>query len=191
MKDQSKTKQKLIEELSILKKKIKKLQLSESDHKQTEEMPWESEAQKHAILNGIATNIAFVDKDLRIIWVNKKATESVNKSLDEMTGHTCHEFWADPSKPCKDCPTLRAFKTQKSEHTILHTPDGRIWDESGEPVFDTEGNLIGVVEIAQDITERKRAEDMLRISEGRYCIAEAIGHVGNWEYNLQATKFWG
>ena len=168
MKDSSKTKQELIEELSILKNKIKKLQLSESDRKQTEEMLRENEAQKNAILNGIATNIAFVDKDLRIIWVNKKAAESVNKSLDEMTGHTCHEFWADPSKPCKDCPTLRAFQTQKPEHTILHTPDGRIWDERGEPVFDTEGNLIGVVEIAQDITERKQAEKALKKSENKY-----------------------
>jgi diguanylate cyclase (GGDEF)-like protein/PAS domain S-box-containing protein len=168
MKDSSRTKQELIEELSILKKKIKKLQLSESDRKQTEKTLRESEAQKNAILNGIATNIAFVDKDLRILWVNKKAAESVNKSLDEMTGHTCHEFWADPSKPCKDCPTLRAFQTQKPEHTILHTPDGRIWDERGEPVFDTEGNLIGVVKIAQDITERKQAEEALRESEERY-----------------------
>ena len=31
----------------------------------------------------------------------------------------------------------------------------------------------------------------MRISEQRYRIAEAIGHVGNWEYNLQTTKFRG
>ena len=43
----------------------------------------------------------------------------------------------------------------------------------------------------QDITDRKRAEDVLRISEERYRTAEALGHVGNWEYNLQTTKFWG
>jgi PAS domain S-box-containing protein len=42
-----------------------------------------------------------------------------------------------------------------------------------------------------DITERKRAEEVLRISEGRYRMAQAVGHVGNWEYNLQTTHFWG
>jgi len=168
MNDQAKTNAGLLEEISILKQKIKELEHSESERKRAEEALLKSEAQKNVILNGITTNIAFVDKDLRILWVNKTAAESVNKSPDEMTGHTCHEFWADPSKPCKDCPTLRAFQTQKQEHTILHTPDGRIWDERGEPVFDAEGNLICVVEIAQDITERKRAEEALRASEERY-----------------------
>jgi len=124
-----------------------------------------SEAQKLAILNGITTNIAFVDKDLRILWVNKVAAESVKKSPAEMTGYTCYALWADPAGPCENCPTLRAFETKQSEHSIMHTPDGRVWDERGEPVFDENGNLIGVVEIAQDITERKRAEEALRESE--------------------------
>ena len=64
------------------------------------------EAQKNAILNGITANIAFVDKDLKIIWANKTAAESVKKSPDEMIGHSCHYFWADPSQPCKNCPSL-------------------------------------------------------------------------------------
>ena len=43
----------------------------------------------------------------------------------------------------------------------MNTPDGRVWDESGEPVFNQNGKLIGMVEIAHDITERKQAEDKL------------------------------
>jgi PAS domain S-box-containing protein len=39
--------------------------------------------------------------------------------------------------------------------------------------------------------ERKRTEGVLRISEGRYRMAQAMGHVGNWEYSLQTTEFWG
>ncbi len=43
MKDPSKTKQELIEELSVLKKKIKKLEKSESERKQAEDALQESE----------------------------------------------------------------------------------------------------------------------------------------------------
>ena len=38
--------------------------------------------------------------------------------------------------------------------------------------------------------ERKRAEEGLRINEKRYRMAQAMGHVGNWEYSLQTTQFW-
>jgi PAS domain S-box-containing protein len=60
------------------------------------------------------------------------------------------------------------LETKKSEQTIMHTPDGRVWEERGEPVFDDKGNLIGVVEIATDITERARIEDALRESEEKH-----------------------
>jgi len=42
-----------------------------------------------------------------------------------------------------------------------------------------------------DITDRKLAEERLKISDQRYRRAQEIGHVANWEYNLQTTDFWG
>jgi len=134
-----------------------------------------SERQKEAILNGITASIAFVDTNLKIVWVNRAATESVNKSPDEMIGRSCHHFWGNPSEPCKDCPALRALDTKKSEHKIMHTPDGKVWNKRGEPIFDAEGNLMGVVEIAIDITEQCRKEEALRErSEELAAILDAI-----------------
>lgn len=147
-----------------------------------------SEAQKNAILNGITTNLAFVDSELKIIWVNNTAARSVNKSPEEMIGHSCHKFWADPAKPCANCPTLKAFQTKKTEQTIMHTPDGRVWEEKGEPVFDTDGNLIGVVEIAADITERVRTEEALRQSEQRLQFVLQGSRLGFWDWNLETGE---
>ena len=139
-----------------------------TERKRTEDALRTSEGQKTAILDGITTNIAFVDKDLKVLWANRIAAESINKSPAEMVGHTCHALWADPARPCENCPTLKVFETKHSEHIIQHTPDGRVWDERGEPVFDENGNLIGVVEIAKDITERQRMEEVLKQSEKKY-----------------------
>ena len=36
-----------------------------------------------------------------------------------------------------------------------------------------------------------RTEDALRLNEERFRMAEAIAHVGSWEYNLETTRFWG
>jgi PAS domain S-box-containing protein len=142
--------------------------LDVTERKQAEEALRESEAQKAAILDGISTNLAFVNENLEILWANKISADSVNRNVDEMIGHKCYELWADPNAPCDDCPTAKAFQTKKTEQTIIHSPDGRVWEEKGEPVFDEKGGLIGVLEIAHDITAKARAEEALRESEEKY-----------------------
>ena len=48
-----------------------------------------------------------------------------------------------------------------------------------------------IADLAWEIAERKQAEEVMRINERRYRLAQAMGHVGNWEYNLQTRQFWG
>ena len=69
--------------------------------------------------------------------------------------------------------------------------DGSIRDvDVYTSLFEYKGHKI-LHSIVHDISDRKRAEEALRESEERFRIAQAIGHVGNWEYNLQTTHFWG
>ncbi|MEI7501607.1 MAG: PAS domain S-box protein, partial [Bacteroidota bacterium] len=72
-----------------------------------------------------------------------------------------------------------------------HTPDGRVWEERGEPVFDDMGNVIGVVEIATDITERKQAEKML--SETNAYLENLINYANApiivWDPQFRITRF--
>lgn len=140
-------------------KKCLLVSIDNTKSNQTEEALRESEAQKQVILDGITANIAYVNSDFEIIWANKTAANSVSKTQEEIIGHKCFELWADPAKVCEDCPTKRAFISRKTEQTIIRTPDGRIWEERGEPVLDSAGNVVGVVEIAQDITDRMQLED--------------------------------
>ncbi len=172
MNNQDKSKEELLAELQELKQELSLLRASyEKDiakARQNEIKLQNSEAQKNAILNGITTNIHFVDKDFNIVWANKTAAQSVNKNPDEMIGCTCHHFWADPAKPCENCPSVKALQSKKSEHIIKYTPDGKVWDEKSEPVFDAEGNLIGLVEIVTDITDLKNAEETISKSEEKF-----------------------
>jgi PAS domain S-box-containing protein len=123
----------------------------------------EGEAQKQAILNGITTSIALVDPNLKIIWANQAAAASVHKRMEDLIGHPCYSFWGDPARPCEGCPTVTAFHSGKTAHKIVQTPDGRIWDETGEPVFDADGNVVSVVEIASEITACKQAEEKIHV----------------------------
>ena len=44
---------------------------------------------------------------------------------------------------------------------------------------------------AQNDLLRKRAEGALLVNEERHRMAQALGHVGSWEYNIQTNIFWG
>jgi len=69
---------------------------------------------------------------------------------------------------------------------INKTRDGRILNIEGSanPILNNEGNIIGFLAIQRDITDRKRAEDALRKSEGRLKRAHQAAHLGNWEWDL-------
>ena len=130
-----------------------------TERKQAEESLRRSEAEKKAILDGITTSMRLVNEDLETIWANKAAADSVNKSPEEIVGHRCYEFWGDdPEKPCDSCPSMKTFRTKKTEQIVRHAPDGTIWDLKAEPVFNEKGNLVGVLEIAHDITDKARLE---------------------------------
>jgi CheY-like chemotaxis protein len=45
-----------------------------------------------------------------------------------------------------------------------------------------------LIQTQQDLLEHEAA---LRRSEERYRMAQRIGHVGNWEYNIKTNQFWG
>lgn len=42
--------------------------------------------------------------------------------------------------------------------SIMTTPDSRWWEIIGEPVRDRDRKIVGAIEIARNITERKRAD---------------------------------
>ncbi len=53
------------------------------------------------------------------------------------------------------------------------------------PLVDAEGNIIGTQGTATDITERKKMEDALRLSEASLKKTQEIGHIGSWHLDIE------
>lgn len=51
-------------------------------------------------------------------------------------------------------------------------------------LLDAQGAMEFIVAVGVDITERRRAEDALRRSQETYARAEAIAHIGSWDWDI-------
>jgi PAS domain S-box-containing protein len=81
---------------------------------------------------------------------------------------------------------LRRGERVEHYETVRVTKDGKKVDVSltVSPVRDSAGGIVGASKIARDITERKRAEEALRESEGRFRLVANTAPVMIWTSGL-------
>ncbi|MGA1826395.1 MAG: ATP-binding protein [bacterium] len=134
---------------------------------QSAEALHESEAQKQSILDASIDVIIYLNADMRIIWANKRAGEIVNKKPEDLIGHTCHSLYRDSDTPCEGCPGSLAITTGAIEHNVMHQQlinglGESFWENYSVPVKNKNGQIIGVIEMARNITDRKKDEKALQ-----------------------------
>ncbi|UCE54436.1 MAG: PAS domain-containing protein [Desulfobacterales bacterium] len=174
MRDKDKTKAQLIRELEELRQKVPlksetgrveglmTSSINITKRKEVEEILGKNEQEKIAILDSLMEHVVFQDREMKILWANRAACESVHMKREDLLGRHCHEVWADRQTPCEDCPVTKARDTKQPQAVEKMSPDGRWWYIQGHQVQDDNGHVMGTTELTLDITDRKRAEEALR-----------------------------
>ncbi|MHA1728743.1 MAG: PAS domain-containing protein, partial [Promethearchaeota archaeon] len=112
-------------------------------------------------------SIFFKDLESRYIIANDKTLEAFGLSKEQVIGKNDYEIMRDKEEALKNIEDDREIyatkKTKKAVKQITRTDGNKYWFQSIKvPQFDDKGNIIGIVGISRDITERKKAEDELR-----------------------------
>lgn len=121
-----------------------------------------------AVFDGIQDGISVLDKDLKIVRVNR-AMERWYAHMTPLTGKKCFHAYHGRSAPCTVCPTIRAMETAapQMDEVPLTGADG-VWgwlEVYAFPMMGDDGTPVGAIEYVRDITERKRAEDKIQHDE--------------------------
>jgi PAS domain S-box-containing protein len=127
--------------------------------------------QIETILDTMSELITLMDPDYKILWANKAAHSAYKRATTKtegIEGNYCYEIWTDDNKPCEKCPLIKALETGKIEEQEIIKTDGRKWLIKGYPIKDDNGNVINLLEVVSDTTEKKMLEQALKDSEKLY-----------------------
>ncbi len=149
-------------------RKHAKLKTDKDGHARADNSFFPEERQTQIILDALAEHVVYHDKEMKVLWANRAACQSVSLELEQVVGCHCYKIWAQRSDPCDDCPVKLSYETGLAQSTEKKTPDGRYWHVKCAPVFGTNGEMVAMVELTLDISERKKMEDALKKSEARH-----------------------
>jgi PAS domain S-box-containing protein len=130
----------------------------------------------NAVINHMFDGLMVLERDLRIVDVNDRFLSVYGGSREEVLGRPCYEITHRLDRPChalgRPCPAREVFETGqpvRREMTHINSLGEEAYMEVGAaPLFNAAGEVERVVEVARDVTKRKRAEEALRASEERY-----------------------
>jgi PAS domain S-box-containing protein len=143
-----------------------------------------------SILKGIGAGLSLLDSEARLVWANDILQRWFGP-IDELKGKLCHELYdlADPQKECSAFCTLRSGQIERGESFAeIIGGERRYFQLTTAPVKDDKGNIIQMVELTQDITERKQADEALLESEKRYRSLFEDSPISLWEEDFSDIK---
>lgn len=140
-----------------------------------------------SLLDAIPNPIFYKDNRGRNLGCNKSYENIVGLSRQEILGQTVQEILPEQRSAIGLREDQKVFTTQQDrtyENQII-CPDGRSLDVlfNKAPLFDRDGNMVGLVGTVQDITSLKQIETAMQS-----LVESTIGHTGVECYNRVAEQ---
>ncbi|MGE3465535.1 MAG: PAS domain S-box protein, partial [Pyrinomonadaceae bacterium] len=143
-----------------------------TDRKRAEKDSRRRQTELRILFDVIPAMIWFKDTDNNILRVNNQVAIAAGLSVEEIEGRPAHEIYPNESAKfyADDLKVLESGKPRLGYEEMLPGPDGeKRWVQTNKvPYFDNDGKAIGIVVMAQDVTERKKADEALAKSEEQY-----------------------
>lgn len=151
------------------------------------------------ILESTDEGIFGIDLSGKVTFVNPATCRILGYTMAEIMGSSFNIF-ARPSAECSDghLGAQSAIGNTIESGKTAHVTDGFFWRKDGTsvpvaytsaPMF-SDGAKVGVVVTFLDLTDARRAESALKLSNERFDRAVSGTNDGLWECDLQTSDLW-
>jgi len=118
------------------------------------------EREKAGLLECVPQPLLYLGNDLEIQWTNDDAAEFTGRDLEDLVGTRADEIWPADGEELQ--PARQALATAVPATHEISRDDGSTWVVHASPVVDPKGESLGVILLAMDITDIRRAQEALR-----------------------------
>ena len=138
-----------------------------TERKQTAEALQRQQTELQVLFDLTPAMIFFKDTENGILRVNQRFAEMVGKSVADIEGKPYPEIHSDEAAKyyVDDLEVIQSGVPKLGIIETIRDREGKeIWVQTDKvPVCDKTGKVIGIVAMCQDITQRKKAEETLRL----------------------------
>jgi len=112
--------------------------------------------------------ITIHDRDFTVVRANRAASEELKMPWSSIYTGKCYEYYHGTDCPPDSCASCQSLRTGQPTTIEVFEPHlNRHIEIRSIPRKDSEGNLVGLIHVVRNITERKRVFDALKESERR------------------------
>ncbi|MDH3852119.1 MAG: PAS domain S-box protein, partial [Deltaproteobacteria bacterium] len=150
-----------------------------SDRKKMESYILQSKLDWEDTFDTITDMITIHDKDFNIIRANKTAREMLRlPSVGVTKAIKCYEYYHGTDCPPENCLSCACLETGTSDSFEIFEPHlNKYLEIRAMPRLDRDNQVVGLIHVIRDISERKKVEDALQR-------AEQMKMVGEWATGL-------
>lgn len=150
------------------------------------------ESLQRATFNNIPDIAWFKNEQGKYIAVNRHFSLICKTDLNSVMGKSDLDLWPEALALkfiADDREVMNSSKRKKVEEQMLDREGNCMWVETVKaPIFKENGDVIGTIGIARNITERKLMEERLRKSEANLAEAQRIAKLGSWEWDIASRQ---